>query len=152
LAPEGRPPIARGGNPWIPCPGGAAGYPARCRRTREAPPMRRLVAALVILTFASTSLGADVPGPPRAVEALLVNGRIWTGDPAKPEAAALAFTSGRVLAVWTAEEFRRDQESIRRLGVVRTIDLGGKRVVPGFNDSHVHVLGGGERLAQVALK
>src|SRR5262249_59051375 len=34
----------------------------------------------------------------------------------------------------------------------RVIDLKGKRVVPGFNDSHVHVLGAGRGLSQVALK
>src|SRR5437016_1425786 len=36
----------------------------------------------------------------------------------------------------------------------RAIDLKGKRhlIVPGFYDSHVHLLGGGMRLSQVALK
>ena len=34
----------------------------------------------------------------------------------------------------------------------RIVDLKGKRVVPGFYDSHVHFLDGGERLSEVALK
>ena len=34
----------------------------------------------------------------------------------------------------------------------RVIDLKGRRVVPGFYDSHVHLLGSGLRLAEVALK
>ena len=34
----------------------------------------------------------------------------------------------------------------------RVIDLKGRRVVPGFYDSHVHLLGSGLRLGEVALK
>src|SRR5205814_8927523 len=34
----------------------------------------------------------------------------------------------------------------------RILDLHGRRVVPGFYDSHVHLLGSGLRLGEVALK
>ena len=34
----------------------------------------------------------------------------------------------------------------------KVIDLGGRRVIPGIYDSHVHFLGGGQQLARVDLK
>src|SRR5262249_28958641 len=44
--------------------------------------------------------------------------------------------------------------AIRALGLpaTRVMDLQGRRVVPGFYDSHVHFLGSGQRLSEVALK
>lgn len=74
---------------------------------------------------------------------VLLNGRVWTGTDAT--VTALAVRGGRILAVGSDAD-------VKRYTATRTIDLAGKRVVPGFIDSHVHLLGGGLRLAQVALK
>ncbi len=78
---------------------------------------------------------------------VLINGKLWTVNPQKPEAEALAVWQGRILAVGSTTE-------IRKLAgpKTRVIDLQGKRVVPGFYDSHVHILGGGLGLARVQLK
>jgi predicted amidohydrolase YtcJ len=77
----------------------------------------------------------------------LVNGRIWTVNPAQPEAEAIAIWHERILAVGTNDDIKR------LVGPkTRVIDLKGHRVVPGFHDSHVHLLQGGMRLSQVALK
>ncbi len=76
----------------------------------------------------------------------LVNGRVWTGNPAQPAADAIAIASERIVAVGTNDEIRA------RAGSAETIDLGGKFVVPGFIDSHVHFLDGGYRLASVQLR
>jgi predicted amidohydrolase YtcJ len=97
----------------------------------------RLPCLLVFLLLASRAPAADL---------LLVGGRIWTGK-STPEAIALAARDGRIVAVGS------DEEVTRVAGPrARRIDLGGKRVVPGFIDSHTHMLGSGLRLSQVALK
>jgi predicted amidohydrolase YtcJ len=85
-----------------------------------------------------------VGGP---ADLILVNGKLWTVDRTKPEAQALAVWQGRILAVGNDAE-------IRALAgpTTKTIDLHGRRVVPGFYDSHIHLLMSGMRLAQVALK
>lgn len=77
---------------------------------------------------------------------VLVGGRIWTGDPARPEAAAAAMENGRITAVG-------DDASVRALAgpATRVIELKGRRVVPGFNDAHVHILWGGGGAAAVQL-
>jgi predicted amidohydrolase YtcJ len=76
-----------------------------------------------------------------------VNGKVWTVDAAKPQAEAIAVWRDRILAVGTDAE-------VKALAgpATRVIDLRGRRVVPGFHDSHVHFLMGGESLAQVDLK
>src|SRR5207249_4148420 len=77
----------------------------------------------------------------------LLNGKVWTVNRAQPEAEALAIRGGRILAVGTSADMRKFV-----VGTTRVIDLEGRRVVPGFYDSHIHLLSSGLRLAQVALK
>ena len=62
-------------------------------------------------------------------------------------AEAVAVWRGRIIKVGTDAE-------VRQLAGPRTqvIDLKGRRVVPGFYDSHLHLVGGGSSLSQVALK
>jgi predicted amidohydrolase YtcJ len=76
----------------------------------------------------------------------IVNARIWTGDAAKPWAEAIALAGEEILAVGTNAEIRRLSERIP------PFDAGGRLVVPGFIDSHVHFLEGGFRLASVQLR
>jgi predicted amidohydrolase YtcJ len=84
---------------------------------------------------------------PIAADLVLTNGKIWTVNKSQPEAEALAVWHGRVLAVGT----RANVEAL--IGPkTRVIDLKGRRVVPGFYDSHIHLLGSGLRLNEVALK
>jgi predicted amidohydrolase YtcJ len=85
--------------------------------------------------------------PAVAADVVFVNGRVWTVDAAKPEAQAVAVWRGRVLKVGTDAEVK----PLAGPGT-KVIDLGGRRVVPGFYDSHAHVLGGGQQLSRVELK
>src|SRR6266566_7638414 len=77
----------------------------------------------------------------------IVNGVVWTGEPASPWAQAVALTGDRITAVGSTSEIRklvgRD---------TRVIDARGGMVVPGFIDSHVHFLAGGLNLASVHLR
>ncbi|MGL4554674.1 MAG: amidohydrolase, partial [Gemmataceae bacterium] len=84
---------------------------------------------------------------PLTADLVLTGGTVWTGGARAPEAAAVAVRGGRVVAVGTDATVK----SLVGPGT-KVIDLKGRRVVPGFHDSHAHVLGGGLRLAQVALK
>ena len=78
---------------------------------------------------------------------ILTNGRVWTGDPARPRSEAVAAIGGRIVAVGSSAE-------IARWAGARTeiIDLAGKFVAPGFNDAHVHFRSGGENLSGVQLR
>lgn len=73
-------------------------------------------------------------------------GRIATLNPAQPEAEAVAVVRDRIVAVGSDAE-------VRRLGGAgtRSIDLQGRRLIPGLMDNHTHYLlagldaGGSER-------
>ncbi len=78
---------------------------------------------------------------------VLVNGRIHTVDPARPEAEAIAVCGERIGAVGSTTEIRAMAGPD-----TREIDLGGRRVVPGFNDAHVHFIDGADELVGVNLR
>jgi len=67
-------------------------------------------------------------------DSIFYNGTLLTQDPALPRAEAIAVKDGRIEAVGA----RRDVENLAGPGTER-IDLEGRTLVPGFNDSHVHV-------------
>lgn len=71
-------------------------------------------------------------------DTVLVNGRIATLDPSSPEANAVALRDGRFLAIG-------DEHTVRAHAgpTTRMIDLQGRTVIPGLNDSHIHVIRGG---------
>jgi len=73
-------------------------------------------------------------------ELILVNGNIHTMDPASPHAQAVAITGGRFFAVGTNQEIG----NLPSAGVTR-VDLGGRTVVPGFIDAHLHTASSGLR-------
>jgi predicted amidohydrolase YtcJ len=63
------------------------------------------------------------------------NGRIYTGDPRRPYAGALAIRDGRVLAV--GDDWSVAPHVTR---ATRVVDAMGKRVIPGLIDGHIHVI------------
>ena len=86
------------------------------------------------------------PSRPSA-DVLLVHGQAWTGLSDHPPVQALALGEGRILAMGT------DQEMLAWRGAgTRVIDLGARRVLPGFIDSHAHLVWGGTGLLQVDLR
>src|SRR5437667_8966177 len=71
-----------------------------------------------------------------APELILHNGKITTLDPNNPEARNVAIADGKIIGVDDAESYERGPQT-------RVIDLQGRRVIPGLNDSHMHVIRGG---------
>ena len=68
---------------------------------------------------------------------LLVGGKVFTSDTTRPWAEAIAIRGEQIVAVGTTTEIRRLAGS-----GTRVIDVGGRVVVPGFNDAHDHLSGG----------
>lgn len=77
---------------------------------------------------------------------VLYNGNLWTGNPDQAQAEAVAISSGRFVAVGSNDDVLH-----LAAGRTRKIDLGLKKVLPGFNDAHAHpVESGVEHLRKVA--
>jgi hypothetical protein len=95
--------------------------------------MKRLVTALCVAGLVAAPLRAQEP-----VDLLLHNGKVFTADELLSTFSAVAVRDGRIVALgWDglADQYEAD----------RTIDLGGKLLVPGFIDTHIHISGDPER-------
>jgi predicted amidohydrolase YtcJ len=75
----------------------------------------------------------------------ITGARIWTGDPDRPWAEALAVRGERLVAVGSVAEVRP------HIGPDTTV-LQAAFVTPGFIDTHVHFTWGGDGLASVQLR
>src|SRR5215831_18307566 len=81
-------------------------------------------------------------------DTVLYNGRILTMSAGEREVEALALAGARVFAIGTSHEMLALAGSD-----TRRVDLGGKRVTPGFNDAHSHPCDSGVALlTQVPLE
>jgi predicted amidohydrolase YtcJ len=99
------------------------------------------------LLFAIILTMRAAAAPESPADLILISARIWTGDPARPSAEALAARGGRIVALG----FNRDVETLRG-PKTRVVDAKGRRVVPGFIDSHTHMTMGGLNLLAVDLR
>ncbi len=82
-----------------------------------------------------------------AQDRILVNGKIFTANPQQPYAEAVSIRDGKILAVGT----RHDVDVSVGAGA-QIIDLGGKTLLPGLIDSHVHAVYGGVGLLSADAK
>jgi predicted amidohydrolase YtcJ len=83
---------------------------------------------------ALAAVAATQPRRTSAPDLLLVGGRIFTADPSSPWAEALAIRGDRIIAVGTTPALL----SLAGPATLR-VELGGRVVVPGFNDAHRHL-------------
>src|SRR5580704_13187424 len=93
-----------------------------------------LLIAVMTACVLSTSGNAQVP----AADTILVNGKVVTLDGASSVTQAIAIRDGKILAAGSNEDIRRRAESRTHI-----VDLGGRSVIPGLMDSHIHALRAG---------
>ncbi|MFF1793969.1 amidohydrolase [Kitasatospora sp. NPDC058263] len=76
---------------------------------------------------------------------VFTNGPVHTGDPARTRATSLAVTGERITAV--------GHDEVRQLigPGTEVVDLEGRLLIPGFQDSHIHAVFGGTELAECDL-
>ena len=110
-------------------------------------PRRAAFIAFLLLVVAGSSFTAREPSAAGAqgqtaaparrggfAEVVLTNARIFTMDDAHPSAGAVAIAGGKIAAVGTAE-------AVQPLVGPNTqvYDLRGRTVIPGLNETHIHV-------------
>ncbi len=92
---------------------------------------RQLLTVLGMVAFATLAAAAD------AENVLLIHGHVYTGNAHAPWASAIAINNSRIAAIGTDAQILK-----RRSARTQVIDLKGQTVVPGFVDSHMHMLYG----------
>ena len=84
--------------------------------------------------------------PKPSATLVVTNAAVYTVDKQHPRAEAVAIIGDRIAAVGSRAEI-----DLWRGPETKVIDAGGKLVLPGFNDAHVHFIQGGAQLDQVQL-
>lgn len=87
-----------------------------------------------IAPFACLAAALVAAAPADAGDAVLYNGKIVTLDARSSIAEAIAVRDGKVLAVGSSAEMRALAPG------ARAVDLGGRTVIPGLIDSHMHAI------------
>jgi predicted amidohydrolase YtcJ len=106
---------------------------------RSSQSLCRLFCAFAVWAFAVAGV---VPSLANPADLLLINGKIVTLDGASSVRQALAIEAGHIAATGSAEELRKLAGPATRI-----IDLGGRTVIPGLIDSHIHAIRAGFRFA-----
>lgn len=101
---------------------------------------------LIILTTINFNTCGKIPMEHKA-DLVLKNGTIATLEDSIQIAQALAIKDGKIIFVGSNQEVGKYISSTTNI-----IDLNGKFVMPGFNDSHAHFLGLGESLLNIDLR
>jgi len=108
-------------------------------------------ALILILIMTASVSGQNAPEKPKA-DVIFTHGNVYTGivDPtsmvAGKRAEAIAVHGDRILAVGTRDEVLKTKGADTKI-----IDLGGRFVMPGFNDAHMHLAHAGQEKLSVNL-
>ena len=79
---------------------------------------------------------------------VIINAKIITIDPDLPRAEAIAVKGETVLAVGANSEV----EKFIKEGSTFVLDAGGRLLVPGFNDAHIHFTSGGHSMMNLDFR
>ena len=103
--------------------------------------LRTTIVACVALLASCPGLNHSQPSEGKA-DVVLQNGKIYTADPTRSIAQAIAFTGNTIVAVG------KDEDMAPLIGAAtQTVDLQGKLVLPGIIDTHIHpIFGAVDRL------
>lgn len=96
-----------------------------------------------VIIFLSLTVSAQTKP---AADLIVTNANIYTVDKAQPTAQAVAILQDRIVSVGSD----RDVQQWRGPST-KVIDAGGKLLLPGFDDAHVHFVSGGSQLDAVSL-
>jgi len=88
--------------------------------------------------IATASMGRAQDAPMEAADVVYENAFVYTVDTARSTATAFAVSNGKFVAIGS----KADMKHVTGPDT-RTVDLGGKMVMPGIVDSHIHPVRGG---------
>ena len=94
----------------------------------------------ITLAAAGCSQEASKPAPSQYADTLFINGSVYTMDATRSWADAVGLRDNNIIYVGM------DNDADRLRGPdTRVIDLGGKMLMPAFQDAHIHPMGAGKK-------
>ncbi len=108
--------------------------------------MLRIQLLLALLVIVPGAILSQSPKSP-AVDTIVLHGKVYTLNARQPWAQAVAVQGGKIVAVGADDQI----EKLRGNGT-KLIDAGGRLVLPGFTDCHIHFMDGSLSLDRVNLE
>ncbi|MFN8342811.1 MAG: amidohydrolase [Cyclobacteriaceae bacterium] len=99
-----------------------------------------------VLLLALATLAACSRPNPNPASLIFINGKVWTGTDSSSFVQAVAIRGDTIMATGTTAEIAALTGDSTRI-----VDLQGRLLIPGFNDAHIHFLGGSIGLTEVDL-
>ena len=106
----------------------------------------RLLSLLISTLIFSLSAVAAAGAPAQPADVIVTNARVYTVNPQRKWAEAIAIRGERIAAVGT----RKEVETLRG-PATKVTDAGGRLLLPGFTDCHIHFMEGSLGLTRVDL-
>jgi hypothetical protein len=106
-----------------------------------------LLLLIIIVTLISANFPTRADDRRPGVDLIIINAKVHTMDSGRPTAEAVSISGNRIIAVGSTREISKMAGSDTRV-----IDAHKEVVLPGFNDAHVHFMGGGFQLSSVDLR
>lgn len=103
-----------------------------------------LINLLLVFALSVNPIASIAQGKQKAT-LVLFNGKIFTANSKSDFAEAVAVDGEKIVAVGTTKDIRARYQGAKE------IDLQGRLLTPGFNDAHIHFMGGGFALMRVDL-
>ena len=109
--------------------------------------IRTIKAGINVMMILAAAVGTGAGQGKPSADLVITNAKVWTVDKARPTAEAVAVIGDRIVAVGSSAEIEQWHGP-----ATKVIDAHGRRVLPGFDDAHVHFITGGLQLDSVDLK
>src|SRR5262245_37458154 len=100
--------------------------------------MRCFMSVVILVVVCIFAAGSTLLTQTKAPDVIIVNAKIYTVDSKFSTSEAVAITDAKFTAVGTTAQIRRLSGPSTRI-----LDAGGKTIVPGLQDNHLHNAGGG---------
>ena len=92
--------------------------------------MKNIIISLLIIIMVTSSSNYNK----EEADLVIINGKVLTIDKDNPVSEAIAVKGEKIIAIGTSSQISR----MISKGITKIIDAGGRLVIPGFNDAHVH--------------
>ncbi len=110
--------------------------------------LKKIFGIYVLSSFVLLNFGCNrsYDGPP--ADLVIKNAKIVTIDKDNPRAQAIAMKGEKILAVGSNSKIKKYIDE----AATQVIDAGGRLLIPGFNDAHIHFLSGGRSLMNLDFR
>lgn len=100
----------------------------------------------ILICLGAITLLSNCANKPEPADLLITGANVYTMNPAQPRAEAVAVKGEKIVFVGLARDAKKYSGP-----QTKTIDAGGRLLLPGFQDSHVHFVSGSLNLNRVDL-